>query len=111
MIIKHYTDVKAEQMAEGFTKRVVIGESEGAPHFIMRVFDVEPGFTSPFHEHYWEHEIFVIKGEAAIRNGREEEIPIREGDAIYIPPFEKHCMVNRSNDIFRFICLIPNDAE
>ena len=111
MIIKYYEDVKEEERSEGVKKRVVIGKPDGAHNFIMRVFEVEPGFSSSFHEHSWEHEIFVIKGEAHIRNGREEKIPIREGNVIFIPPFEKHCMENHSNEVFRFICLIPSDAE
>lgn len=111
MIIRHFTDIEAEQIAEGFKKRVVIGEKEGAPNFIMRVFDVAPGFSSPFHDHFWEHEIFVVSGEAFIRNDMEEETPLRAGDTIFIPPYEKHCMVNRSEDVFRFVCLIPVGAE
>ncbi|MBN2283267.1 MAG: cupin domain-containing protein [Deltaproteobacteria bacterium] len=111
MIVRHFTDVTAEQIADGFRKRVVIGQNEGAPNFIMRVFDVEPGFSSPFHEHFWEHEIFVVSGEGYIRNGQEEDLPLGAGDTIFVPPYEKHCMVNKGSDIFRFVCLIPVGAE
>jgi hypothetical protein len=49
MIARHYTEVKAEKVtkAEGVSIRVVIGAKEKAPNFVMRVFDVEPGASSP----------------------------------------------------------------
>jgi quercetin dioxygenase-like cupin family protein len=60
MIARHYTEVKAEKVtkAEGVSIRVVIGAKEKAPNFVMRVFDVEPGASSPPHTHDWEHESF-----------------------------------------------------
>jgi quercetin dioxygenase-like cupin family protein len=111
VIIRHYEDVEAVQMMEGVKKRVVIGEKEGAPNFIMRIFDLEPGASSPLHEHPWEHEIFVLKGKAVARNHRGVEAPIEEGDTIFIPPGEEHCLTNRGESIFRFMCLIPTGAE
>ncbi|MBN2397735.1 MAG: cupin domain-containing protein [Deltaproteobacteria bacterium] len=111
MIIRHYADVEAVEMMEGVKKRVVIGEKEGAPNFIMRIFDLEPGASSPLHEHPWEHEIFVLEGRAVARNSEGVETPIREGDTIFIPPGEEHCLTNRGEGAFRFMCLIPTGAE
>ncbi|TFG37193.1 MAG: cupin domain-containing protein [Syntrophobacterales bacterium] len=111
MIIRNYEDVEAQEMMEGVRKRVVIGENEGAPNFIMRIFELDPGASSPFHTHSWEHEIFVLKGSAAVRDAADEETPIGEGDTVLIPPEEKHCLTNRGDDTFRFICLIPKGAE
>jgi len=111
VIIRHYEDVEAVQMMEGVKKRVVIGEREGAPNFIMRIFDLEPGASSPLHEHPWEHEIFVLEGRAVARNSEGVETPIREGDTIFIPPGEEHCLTNRGEGAFRFMCLIPTGAE
>ena len=98
-------------MMEGVKKRVVIGEDEGAPNFIMRIFDLDPGASSPLHEHPWEHEIVVLQGEAVARNGKGVETPVGEGDTIFIPPNEEHCLTNRGGTVFRFMCLIPTGAE
>ncbi|MDD5723800.1 MAG: cupin domain-containing protein [Syntrophales bacterium] len=111
MIIRHYGDVEAVEMMKGVRKRVVIGEREGAPNFIMRVFDLDPKMSSPLHEHPWEHEIFVLKGEAVARNSEGVETPLREGDAIFIPPGEEHCLRNRGDGVLSFMCLIPTGVE
>ena len=43
MLVQAIDDVKTIPYAEGIQKRVVIGPKEGAPNFVMRVFDVAPG--------------------------------------------------------------------
>jgi quercetin dioxygenase-like cupin family protein len=114
MIVRHYEDVEAIEIMEGVTRRIVIGDSEGAPTFIMRIFDLEPGKSSPFHIHPWEHEIFVLQGAAVVTNHDGEVIPVKEGDTVFIPPTEKHCLTNNGDSLFRFMCLIPrnvNEAE
>ena len=111
MIINHYEEVEAIDLMKGVKKRVVIGEREGAPNFIMRVFDLDPEMSSPLHEHPWEHEIFVLKGKATARNSAGDETPVAEGSAIFIPPGEEHCLTNRGDGIFRFMCLIPTGVD
>lgn len=111
MIVRHYEDTEAVELTEGVTKRVVIGEHEGAPTFIMRIFDLHPGKPSPYHLHPWEHEIFVLKGSAVATNEAGERIPVGEGDTIFIPPDETHRLTNTGDGIFRFMCLIPTGVE
>jgi len=111
MIVRHYEDIESVELMDGVKKRVVIGEKEGAPTFIMRIFELDPGKSSPFHIHPWEHEVFVLDGNAVVINDDGEEIPLREGDTIFIPSDEKHCLSNRSNALFRFMCLIPMGVE
>jgi len=107
VIIRNYEDIEAVELMEGVRKRVVIGDNEGAPNFIMRIFDLNPGVSSPHHAHPWEHEVFVLNGEAVVKDDLDGETPIKEGDTIFIPANEKHCLINKGEDIFRFICLIP----
>ena len=107
MKIRSYNEVEALEIMEGVQKRVVIGPDEGAPNFIMRIFDIEPGFSTPYHDHPWEHEIFIINGEGTARSGDQEETTIRKGDTIFIPPNEKHCLMNTGEDTLRFMCLVP----
>jgi quercetin dioxygenase-like cupin family protein len=111
MIIHHYEDIEAVELMEGVRKRVVIGDNEGAPTFIMRIFDLDPGKSSPFHIHPWEHEIFVIKGGAVVTDDAGQKTQVIEGDTVFIPPGEKHCLTNNSDGIFRFMCLIPRGVE
>jgi quercetin dioxygenase-like cupin family protein len=96
-----------EEGASGLTVRWVISEDDGASNFSMRVFDIEPGGCSPLHDHPWEHEVFVLKGEGALMRG-EEVVPIGAGDVIFIAPGERHQLRNPSEGNLEFICLIPH---
>jgi len=95
----------------GVKKRVVIGPDEGAPNFIMRVFEVAPGLTSPDHAHPWEHEVFILDGEGAARDEDGKETPFGEGSTLFLPAGEKHCLINRGRDVLRFICIITTGVE
>jgi quercetin dioxygenase-like cupin family protein len=97
MIIRSIEDVKPISYGEGIQKRVVIGPKEGAQNFVMRVFDVAPGKTSPYH--------------SAVINADGIEEPANPMDTVFIPPNEKHCLKNAGEDILRFVCLVPVEGE
>jgi len=109
-IIHHYTDVLAHpaEEAEGVTVRWLLTREEGAPHFAMRVFDLAPGHSTPCHSHWWEHEVFVLAGEGAVRDASGEETPLQPGSVVLVPGDERHCFRNTGDSPFRFICLIPH---
>jgi quercetin dioxygenase-like cupin family protein len=99
-LVRNYKDV-APVKTPYADKRVVIGPKQGAPNFVMRVIDMAPG-ASYSHSHDWEHEVFVLSGEATLVTD-EAETQLKPDDLIYIAPFEKHGLANRSQEIFRFI--------
>lgn len=111
MKVAHYREIApdpvGEEGASGITVRRVISEKDGAHNFSMRVFEVEPGGYSPYHDHPWEHEVFILEGSGSLVQGR-EEVPFSKGDVIFIPPGEAHQMKNSSEETLEFICLIPN---
>lgn len=111
MKIRHYRDVPTTEPIPGVKKRVVIGPDEGAENFIMRVFDIAPGHTSPDHAHPWEHEVFILSGEGAARDEAGKEMPIGGGSTLFLPAGEKHCLINKGKDALRFICIIPTGVE
>lgn len=108
MKVEHYTETKAEaaENVAGVTVRWVVGEQDGAPNFAMRVFDVEPGFSTPYHQHEWEHEVFVLAGEGAVRQA-DGESPIGYGSVVFVPGMEMHQFTNRGDSVLRFICVVP----
>ena len=108
MIARHYTEVEAGEATEakGVSLRVVIGEKEQAPNFVMRVFDVEPGASSPRHSHDWEHEVFILSGKAKAYGGG-REVSLSPGYTVFVPPREEHQFTNDGDELLRFICLIP----
>lgn len=110
MVVRHYSEVEAtepkEEGAVGVKVRVLIGEAEGARRFVMRHFTVEPGGTTPYHSHPWEHEVFVLSGECEVCQG-EETRQVGPGSVLYVPPGEEHQFVNRGSALLEFLCIIP----
>lgn len=104
-----YTDVEAKAADEGALKlkvRWLITKDIGAPNFAMRLFEMEPGGYSPLHTHDWEHEVFILEGEGTVF-GNEGEKKFKPGDAVFVPPHEKHQFRNTGNKLLKFLCLVP----
>jgi len=113
MKVAHYTKTPAETVehgATGVTIREVITPADGAPRFSMRVFEVAPGGSTPRHGHAWEHEVYVAAGRGVVWSAESADHPISEGDTIFVPGGEEHQFRNDSDELFRFVCLIPNPS-
>ena len=107
MLGRDYREVPAEPVSEGITIRWVVGKSEGAPNFAMRVIEFAPGAVFAPHQHPFEHEIFVLEGEGMV-GGPEGELSMRPGAAIYVPPNERHGYRNVGEGPLRFVCIVPH---
>ena len=79
----------------------------GAPNFSMRVFDVQPGGHTPHHRHAWEHEVFILDGAATVVT-EDGNKPAPAGTVVFVGPDEPHQFRNETDEVMRFICLIPN---
>ena len=102
-------EVELKEADEGASKlkvRWLITKETGAPTFAMRLFEMEPGGHSPLHNHDWEHEVFVLEGEGLVVGGKEEK-KIKAGDAVFMPPNEKHQFKNNGKKTLKFLCLVP----
>jgi quercetin dioxygenase-like cupin family protein len=106
MKVSNYLDAQPVHEVPGVVKREVITANDGALHFCMRVFEVEPGGSTPFHLHSWEHEVFVLSGQGKVV-GEQEETPIEKDSVVFVSPNEQHCFTNTGKDPLRFICVIP----
>lgn len=95
-----------EEGARGTTVRWLLARPQGAPNFAMRLFEVAPGGNTPFHDHAWEHEVYVLTGEAEVVLEAGPR-PISAGDAVLVEPGEKHQFRNVGDDTVKFLCLIP----
>jgi len=107
MKIQNYREVKGNEAAPGVVMHVVAGPDDGAPTFVMRVFVIQPGSTTPQHTHPWEHEVFVVSGKGGALRSGETERPLAEGDAVLVMPDEPHSFANTGDDILRVICVVP----
>jgi quercetin dioxygenase-like cupin family protein len=99
-------DLSGEHGLRGVELRPLITEKDGAEHFAMRLFRLEPGGYTPFHTHGWEHEVYVLEGAGQLV-GEGETLPLEAGAAAYVPPEEKH-RFQAGQDGLVFLCCIPN---
>jgi quercetin dioxygenase-like cupin family protein len=72
----------------------------------MRLFEVQPGGHSPFHNHSWEHEVFVIEGEGTVI-GESTQTKFKQGSVVFVLPNEKHQFKNDGKGVLKFLCLVP----
>ena len=92
------------------TKRVMIGPDDGAPNFVMRVFEVAPGGHTPLHAHESEHEVYVVGGRGTLVEG-EAEHPLETGTFAYVHPGETHQFRAAPDEMLRFICVVPKQYD
>ena len=111
--VKQFSEVEAKEFgkdAPGVKIRVLIGENDGNPRYILRMIEIEPGGNTPLHEHGFEHENFVLEGEGRVLLG-EDWHELRPGSVVYVPPGLRHQYVNAGAGKFIFLCGIPSCAQ
>ena len=98
--------------AEKAWKQMPLAQSDGVPVYSYRVFSLEPGGFTPYHQHDYEHMNYIIEGEGALVNEAGEERPIKKGDFALVSPNEKHQYRNKSDSTpFVMICGVPKEFE
>jgi quercetin dioxygenase-like cupin family protein len=80
----------------------VITNADGAPNFSMRVFEIEPGSSTPYHSHPWEHEVFVFSGRGVVKS-EAGETQVKKDSVVFIPAEEQHCFTSNGNEPLRFV--------
>lgn len=96
--------------AENCRVRWLVSESEGAPNFALREFEVAPGGYTPRHSHPYEHEVFVLEGEGTVLEG-ERIHPLKAGDVVFVAPHDVHQFRNTGTAPFKFLCVVPNSSS
>lgn len=104
--------VRAESVdaAEGLRKAVLLDESDGAPTFAIRRFELDPDSSVPRHTNAIEHEQYVLEGEYVVGIGDDEHV-VSAGDALLIPAGVEHWYRNESDEPGAFICAVPNGDD
>ncbi len=108
MIVKYYKDVplECESDADKAGIRWLLSRKDGAKNFAMRMIEVEPGGSTPFHSHPWEHEVYVVEGESVVRISDEHQ-HLREEYVVFVPSGIKHTFKNSGDKVLKMICVIP----
>jgi len=93
-------------------KQIPLSREDGAPVYAYRVFTVEPGGYTPYHQHNYEHMNYIIDGEGVLVNEQGKEQPIHTGDFALVLPNEKHQYRNKSEKKpLVIICGVPKQFE
>ena len=110
MKIANFKNVETEKVgdpgAKGTSIRWLISEKDGAPHFAMRLFEIEPDGCTPYHKHKWEHEVFVLEGKGSLAT-EHKTFSLNKGDAVFVPGEENHQFRNASEENLVFLCVVP----
>lgn len=97
------------EKAKGVAARVVIGKTDGATNFCMRVFEITAGGNTPKHSHDWEHEMFYHAGQGEVFcDGRWN--PVKAGNVVFIPGKVEHQIRNTGKEPLVIVCLVPSFA-
>ena len=111
-VVKRGDEVGYEAVAaaDGLRKGVLLDESDGAPNFAIRRFELAAGAAVPRHTNAVEHEQYVLAGEYVVGIG-EEEHRVAPGDALLIPAGVEHWYRNEGEEPGAFVCAVPNGDD
>lgn len=111
MTVKHAKDVEAKNVVAGkdTTIQVLISSQEG-PNFALRKFSMQKGGGMPRHTNTVEHEQYVLRGRAKIGIDK-ETYEVKQGDVVFIPEGVVHFYENIGEELFEFLCIIPNKED
>jgi len=101
---------EAVDAADGLRKGVLLDESDGAPNFAMRRFELASGASVPRHTNAVEHEQYVLAGEYVVGIGESEHV-VSAGDALLVPAGVEHWYRNEGEEPGAFICAVPNGDD
>lgn len=87
---------------------LITRERDGAPNFAMRRFVIRPSGSIGLHDHWYEHEIFILSGEGVMFGEDGVEHHITKDGFVFVPGHEPHGYRNDGHGDLVFLCLIPN---
>jgi quercetin dioxygenase-like cupin family protein len=91
---------------KSITRHILVGETDGAPNYIMRYFRIDPHGHSKLERHPQEHEVIVLHGKGKVQIA-DKVFEVKPFDAAFIEGNELHQFSNDSTEPFGFICIIP----
>ncbi|WP_224448029.1 cupin domain-containing protein [Haloprofundus salilacus] len=111
-VVKRESDIEYKSVgaADGMRKGVLLSDADGAPHFAIRRFTLNPGASVPKHTNEVEHEQYVLDGEYTVGVG-DEEYEVSAGDSLLIPAGVVHWYRNEGEEAGAFLCAVPNGDD
>lgn len=111
MTVKHMDEIETSNVigSTGVDKKILISLKEDS-NFEMRFFTIHSGGNIPKHTNQVEHKQYVLNGHAEVGIG-EEIFEVQKGDIVFIPAKIPHWYINKGNETFEFLCLVPNKPD
>jgi quercetin dioxygenase-like cupin family protein len=114
MIVGHINQLEAKQISHTEAKnafmKILISPQEGWEGHVMRVLEVEVNGYTPKHSHPWPHINYMIEGKGQLMmNGEIHQV--EAGTFAYVPGGTLHQFKNIGNEIFKFICIVPEEGH
>jgi len=103
-------DLSDEAEVVNVVKQVLLGPTDGAPTFAVRLFTLGPGGHTPHHRHPFEHGVIVLEGEGELSCPGGPR-PLKAGSVVLVPPDELHQFRNTGQSAFKFLCIVPAHVE
>jgi len=115
VIVRRMDEVPGKDLSDGreivgVEKKVLIGPTDGAPTFAVRLFTLEPGGHTPHHAHPFEHGVIVLEGEGEVLT-EAGPLPLASGTVAFVPPSEQHQFRNTGTGPLKFLCIVPRHVE
>jgi arsenite methyltransferase len=99
--VRHLSEIEpADVEAPG----VVVRHLKSVEDVDLKVLDVEPGGSTPFHVHHHAHEGVVVDGLGALRLV-DGVVDLAPGDVFFVRPNERHAIMSRDGQAVRFVCM------
>ncbi|MEM3627194.1 MAG: cupin domain-containing protein [Candidatus Bathyarchaeia archaeon] len=95
-------EVKIEGV-RGVKVKYLLHKGVGAKRLQLRLFTIDVGGYTPLERHEHEHEVFILRGKALVRGGK-DEVTVGAGDVIFIPSNEEHQFKNIGDGELQFLC-------
>ena len=89
--------------ARGVRVKYLLHEGVGAKRLQLRLFSIDVGGYTSLEKHKHKHEVLILQGKSLVRGG-DSEVIVKEGDAIFIPSWEKHQFKNVGEEELHFLC-------
>lgn len=89
----------------GVTVRRFVSRQDESNNMELRYFELEPGATSNFESHNYEHAVLVLRGRGSIRLG-DQVHPIQFGDAIFVESDQIHQFRAAEKEALGFMCAV-----
>ncbi len=93
----------------GVTVRRFIGRRDRSDNMELRYFELQPGASTNFEKHNFEHAVLVLRGQGKVRLGGQVH-SIRPGDAIFIELDEIHQFRADDDSVLGFLCAVLDKA-